>query len=331
MKQEELEQIIKDAAKGIFKYNGINPDQSHDDEKFLGHFYHLAKLQETEKEIKETKGNLLPGSKRDLGERLFGSEEIGMLLKDDLVRDAAKEGRKSAQRKMAKYTERNYSELMEIIRGSKNATDIFTNMAFANPNLLYFIGNESHDTVVRFIRAVGEAQGAVQKASQGDSSGMRKIVEKKIEDQDVPDWGRKLLQLYMNDETFLRLVFGEEYQARQRIARAALTTNGRDIDKGKVEDLITDSVIEAQRLYRKETDPKKKRDIYDGGIMPIYMNVAQAVYPVVMERFQKDLERDHGKVKDARERAEEREKAGVGVSSYEVPEYAEDPALVEKV
>lgn len=326
MEDKELEQIKNDAAKGIFKYTGIDPEHrlsgKESERELLIQKYKLDQLVEYEGIIKKAQGNPSIGVRENIGAVLFGpekGEQIGRDLEEKIIRDAAKQGRKHGEKRMAEWVRNNWNAVFDKIEDSDDCDQLYMQMALTVP-LLSIVDEDGkeredykrHNTAVKFLRAVQDAQAALKSAQDGDTGKMRKVVESKIKDQNVPEWGRKLLKAYINDQTFLQLVFQEEYQARQQILQAALTKDGKNPDKDKIKDLINDSAKEAWRLHNKETDKGRQKDIFEKGIAPMYNRIADAVYQVVTKEYQKDMEDEHPEIKKANERAAERKAAGMG-------------------
>lgn len=327
MDNKTLDELLEKGAKGesissFFKYKGINPEQAFEDRDFLIHFSNLSKVKRYEKQIKDTKGNPAPDVRRDLAGILYQDEGVGLKLSDLIIRDSAKQGRKSLQRNMVQYVQNNYHKFLSTIDEDEKANEIYTNIVFSIP--LCYIQDKKHDTIVTLISRVKEAEAAAATANEkGDMGKMRKIAESKIKDRNIPDWGVKLLKQYLFDETFLKLVFKEEYQSRQQLALMALTSDGQNIDRDKVKGVIEDSLIEAQVRYNKAGEMDNKGDIYDDNVVPIYEKIAEAAAPIVHDRYMRDLRSKNKEVRDASDRADDNARAGIGVGMQDLAEIAE--------
>ena len=326
MEEKDLEEIIQNMKNGVFNYIGITPDAKFDRDDFINHFYWLGKVRGYEKKINETKGNPAPGVRKDLAEILFGSKDIGLMLPEPFVRDAAKEARKTYEERMAFYVQNNYDDFIGAIDKSKQADDMFVSLAFSVPLYKQLdddgkVKDNIHNKTIKRIRDYQEVEAAQKAAQEGDGSKMRKVVEKSLDDSNLPGRLKKLLKNYLFDQTILGLVFQAEVGARANIAKATLTIDGKKVDRSKIKGMLEDSLDEAWRLHGIETNPSKRGDIYEDDIIPIYMAIADIANNGMLEEYQKELIDARGEQKDEIERAEDRAMAGIGTGGRDIPEY----------
>lgn len=325
MDNEETKKLEEMLERGSFSYEGINPSSGWDRRNFVDEFFRLNDILKYEKQMKEAQGALSTGLKEDLSDVLTKDKSRKFAkLSDELLKYAGKEARKMGQKDMAEWTRNNLSSLYEEIDSSEQGNQIYVGLALTSP--LCLTGNKDHDYTVGLISKLKDAEEAIEKAKKGDIGKMRKIVEAKVKNQKIPEWGRKLINKFIGDEQFVQMLFHEEYQARQNLAVLNISgdNEGKTADKSKIKLLIEESLKKKWEFYHEETNDSKKGDIYDDEIVPLYNAIAGNAFQVAHARLERDSIDANPEIQEMIERAKKREQYGVGVDAGDIVEILED-------
>jgi hypothetical protein len=303
------------------EFFGIDPSRGWDREYFVREFNRLGEVAKYEKQIKETKGEIPSGLKGDLSAVLNGNDLLTG-QSDDIVRKAAKNAKKEGDRKMAEWARNNMPSLYTEIDSSEHADQMYLRLALTTP--LCLTGDEKHDYTVGLMAKVKEGQKAIKAAQEGDISEMRKIVKAETKARKLPEWKKKLIDEFSNDDRLVQALFQESYQKKEMLVDHNLKLEDGKVDRNKIKSLISGSLSKKWHFYEDETHKDTKKEIYEQEIMPIYNAIAENAYAIAHDKYVKDKQSSTPGIEDLNKRAQERAKYGVGVGAEDVVKILED-------
>ncbi len=245
-------------------------------------------------------------AKENVAERLYGDKREHLSRSSDELQLGIKEAQKEAARQIALYVERNFDRVFSNFEDGRGSVSL-ANLV-VNQSNLYSTGgeNKDHDYVVGSImdlRHLGKI------AEDKDLGKMRGIVEKSMKSKDVPEWGRKVMKYFLNDERFIEATFQKIYSAKAQVVQVALHRKDGKPNVSRLKSLLEESLKIAKEKRDEETDESKIGDIKSDVIDPIYLGVARAVYPIV--KAKSDDEDLPYKIKNYLNREAERGKLGM--------------------
>src|SRR3989339_169918 len=276
-------------------YSGIDPQSGWNRKNFVGHFNHLEQIFGYHKQIEETKGEIPGGLKGDLSEVLNGNDFLAG-QSDEIVRSAAKNGKKEGEKRMAEWARNNIDSLYKEIDSSEHADQMYMQLVRSVP--LCMTGDKEHDETFGYISKVREADDAMKAAQNEDISKMRKIVEDKAKTRKLPEWKQKLIKEFIGDNRLVHALFMEEYQLRKNLMNHNLSTQDGKADREKIKSLIAGSLSKKWQFYEKETHEDTKKKIY--------------------EKHKKDEQTSTPEIARYYERKKEREEHGIEVPAEDI-------------
>jgi len=223
----------------------------------------------------------------------WGDKKAHLNYSPEQMRITAKELYNSGAEGMGRYVEDNKNKFFDMLDGKA-----LQNLAMSLP--LYKNGKKGHDDLVNLINDINSMGKAI---NEGKIDEMRNRVDKLAKSEEVEKWAKDLLKYFSGDQRFVQEVYTKSFILKQNVLGNAITKNEK-IDKGKIRNLLGDSLKVAYDEEKDEKDEDKKKNIWEDCIRIYYLGMAKYAFGPEKEAFEDDNEELRKRIKREKHRFE---------------------------
>ena len=276
----------------------IDPNQKYDRDIFVPTHNRDSKLEQKVAKLKEDHQN--PGLIKDVSKILYNGYEKAYANYSNpgyVARFEADRFIDKATNAKALYVKNNLDDFMDLVDENQ-----MLNLALSLP--LYKTNDESHNKLVDVINEMKVIEDAGK-----DFSKMKQYVNSKLEG--VPEWLQESISYYSGNQEYMSSMFnqfaGFAKNRFQKETHLFEVENGKiksaKINRGKLETALKDSLDKIWRIHGHETIPGEQSDIVDDFISPLYLAIANTVYPNEDKAFKYDRDKKAAKRDEMRGKA----------------------------